>query len=219
MRIICAFMKTRKMCLVLVFAVIITILYTMLTSCAVKYYTYREGGHDPLFDIGAVKTIGFTSFCPELDCDELTEKQFFVYAKDELQKRGYTVFYIPKQYLEYIETEKGFECHVKANYKDMPDLTLTIGFEQGLGNVVHVPGQSFGYAGWGNSSGSGYYSQTQGYSVQTYYLYLGYVLWSGQPKYMDVVWKGTLTKGSPKMNLQEQAQKMTKEIFRTKFKN
>lgn len=119
--------------------------------------------------------------------------------------------------MEYIESEAGVECDVKENYKSMPDLILTIYFNQELGNVVHVPGQSAGYLNWGNNSGSGYYDETQGYDVQTYLLTLGYTLWSGKPEYMDIAWKGILTKGSPKTDLFKQAPKMTNKIFRKVF--
>jgi len=145
--------------------------FVFFVSCSpVRYFTITEGGHDPLFDIKSVKTIGFTPFCINGRCDELTEKQFFIYARNELQERGYEVYFIPKEYMEYIETENGLEVHVKESYENMPDLTLTVLFDQGLGNVVHVPGQSVGSLNWGNQYGGGYYGETQGYDVQTYFM-------------------------------------------------
>jgi hypothetical protein len=200
--------------------ILISSLFIILTACApVKYYTYIEGGHDPSFDIKSTKTIGLVPFCYRYNeqCDELTEKQFLAYAQNELQKRGFTVFYIPKEYLEYFETEKGVESYVKADYENMPDLILNVWYHQDLGNVVHVPGQSGGSINWNSDGGKGSYRSTEGYNVQTYFLQLQYTLWSGKPKYMEKIWRGVLKKGSPKLDLLEQAQTMTKEIFHKKF--
>jgi hypothetical protein len=99
----------------------------------------------------------------------------------------------------------------------MPDLTLTVWAHQGLGNVVQVPGQSGGSVSWGNKYGGGYYGATEGYNVQTYFLQLQYTLWSGKPQYMEVVWRGILKKGSPKLDLLEQAPSMTTKMFFQKF--
>lgn len=195
--------------------------FLFIFSCApVKYFTYYEGGHDPLYNIREVMKIGFTPFCwtdwaKENGCDELVEKQMFVYARDELQKRGYRVVYIPPQFLEEDSAKRAI--YVKANYKNMPDLTLTVTYWQGLGNKVQVPGQSVGTLNWGNSGGGGYYGQTQGYEVQTYFLVLGYTLWSGAPKYMNKAWEGIVKKGSPKLDLFEKAPSMAAQVFYRKF--
>jgi hypothetical protein len=189
-------------------------------SCApVRYLTFYEGGHDPLFDMKGVKTIGFTPFCWTnfTSCDELTEKQLYVYARDELQKRGYKVFFIPREYLETDPDTSKHAVYVKEDYPDMPDLTLTLHYWQGLGNVVNVPGQSTGYVNWGKSGGSGYYGESQSYNVQTYFLVLSYTLWSGKPKFMNKTWQGVIKKGSPKLDLFDQAQDMAQEIFYQKF--
>jgi hypothetical protein len=204
-----------------------TILLTLLTSLlllyscsSVKYFTYYEGGHDPLYNIKEAKTIGFapqywTNLGKAVGYDELAEKQIFVYARNELQKRGYKVVYIPPEYLEQDPATSAI--YVKESFKDMPDLTLTVLYYQGLGNKVQVPGQSIGTLNWANKSGSGYYGQTQGYEVQTYFLVLGFTLWSGTPKYTNKAWEGIIKKGSPKLDLFEQAQYMTEDIFHQKF--
>lgn len=198
----------------------ITIIVLLLVSCApVKYYTYYEGGMDPLFDIKSVKTIGFTPFswtkkAKEGGVDELAEKQLYIYAKEELEKRGYKVFYISP---EDLENPSEFEVNVKPDYKNMPDLTLTAGYFQGLGNVVNVPGQSYGGISWGKKDGSGYYGSSEGYNVQTFMLVLNITLWSGAPKYMNKAWEGTIKKGSPKPDLSDKARQMTADIFLKKF--
>lgn len=198
----------------------ITILILLLVSCApVKYYTYYEGGKDPFFDLKSVKTIGFTpgawtKKAKELGVDELAEKQLYIYAKEELEKRGYTVFYI---FPEDLENPSEYEINVKPDYKNMPDLTLMVSYFQNLGNVVNVPGQSYGTISWGKKSGSGSYGSTEGYKVQTYMLGLDFQLWSGAPKYINKVWEGTIKKGSPKPDLADKARQMTFDIFLKKF--
>lgn len=205
-------MKTKNVLLVVV---------TFIVSCSpVRYFTYLEGGHDPLFNINESKTIGF---CPmswteagkKAGIDELVEKQMYVYARDELQKRGFKVFYISPDNLEQDTSNGGI--YVKPNYKNMPDLTLTLFYWQGLGNKVQVPGQSLGTINWNNGGGGGYYGQTQGYEVQTYFLILNYALWRSAPKYMNKAWEGVVKKGSPKLDLHDQAPAMATEIFYRKF--
>ena len=201
----------------------ILIVSTFLISCApVRYFTYCEGGHDPLFQIDKTKTIGFiplywTNAGKSTGLDALVEKQLFVYARDELQKRGYTVVYISPENLEEDSDTSTHLIKFKESYKELPDLTLMTHYWQGLGNKVQVPGQSSGVLNWSNSSGGGYYGQTQGYEVQTYFLVLQYILWSGAPNYLNKAWEGTLKKGSPKLDLFEQAPSMTSEIFERKF--
>lgn len=197
--------------------------FAVLLGCApVKYFTYYEGGHDPLYNMNKVKTIGFipfgwTSQAKAAGCDELVEKLMYVYARDELQKRGYEVYYIPPEYLERDPDSSKQAYYVKESYGKMPDLTLTVYYWQGLGNKVHVPGQAVGAVNWGNYGGGGYYGKTQGYDVQTYYLVLDYTLWSGSPKYMNKAWQGTIKKGSPKLDLYEKAPYMASVIFWKKF--
>jgi len=197
--------------------------FIFLFSCSnIVYNTYYEGGHDPLFNIKKAKTIGFTPFywtksARAAGCDELIEKQMFVYVRNELQKRGFKVVYIPPEFLEEGSDESRTEIYIKENYKDMPDLTLTVQYWQGLGNTVQVPGQSYGSLNWGKYGGRGYYGETQGYEVQTYFLLLSFTLWNDAPKYMNKVWEGTIKKGSPKLDLLEQAPSMTSEIFNRKF--
>jgi len=193
-----------------------------LISCSpIRYNTYYEGGHDPLYDIGKAKTIGFMPTCwtekaKANGYDELVEKQMFVYARNELQKRGFIVNFIPREYIEQdTYDEKNF--YVKTEYGKMPDLTLMLFYWQGPAEKVQVPGQAIGTINWGKSGGGGYYGGTQGYEVQTYFLVLCYTLWSGSPKYMNKVWEGTIKKGSPKPDLFEQASSMAADIFYKKF--
>ncbi len=199
---------------------IFIILFFIVSCSSVQYHTIYEGGFDPLFDFEKVKTIGFTPFCwtgwyKDAGCDELFEKQLFIYAKDQLGKRGFEVFYIAPEFLEADSAVKA--VYVKSGYENMPDLTLTAFSYQGLGNVVEVPGETYGAINWGSKYGGGYYGETKGYEVQTYTMRIAYTLWSGPHKYMNKAWEGVITKGSPELNLQEQAQAMTYNVFLYKW--
>ena len=194
----------------------IVLLLTSFSCSPVIYNTVYEGGHDPLFDIKAVKTIGFAPYSwtkkgKELGMDELFEKQLFVYAKNELTARGFNVFYIYPENL--IENKTNGEVYVRESYANMPDLMLTLGYSQRKSNVVHVPGQAYGSL----YKGIGSYYQTEGYDVQAYSLNLAFTLWSGPPKFMNKVWAGAIAKGSPELNLSDKAQEMTKDVFEKKF--
>jgi len=201
----------------------LAVLSIMLISCApIVYNTYYEGGHDPLFNINNARTIGFIPCCwtsakKNKGYDELVEKQMFVYARDELQKRGFIVTFIPAEYIEQDQINENTFYIKKEYYREMPDLTLMLYYWQGPGNKVQIPGQGVGVINWGNYGGGGYYGQTQGYEVQTYALVLGYTLWSGAPKYMNKVWEGRAIQGSPVLDLFEWAPLMAKEIFARKF--
>ena len=164
----------------------------LIAACSpVKYFAAYEGGHDPSYNIKKAKTIGFTPICwtakaRNLGYDAHIEKQMFAYARDELQNRGYTVYYIPPEFIE--EDTVTNAIYVKDNFKNMPDLTLTIRYWQGPGTTS-----------------------------QPYLLLLGFTLWSGAPKFLNKAWEGTIKKGSPKLDLFDQAQNLTTEIFSKKF--
>ncbi len=201
----------------LVYASILLAVLFLLSCSAVRYYTYYEGGFDPFFDFKNVKTIGFTpiywtSPAKKIGYDKLFEKQLFIYAKIELEKRGFKVFYINPEFLEYDPVKEG--VYVKPDFKEMPDLTLTVIYYQGKGNVVKVPGKASGILNWGKW---GLYEQKQDYEVQTCFQVLVYTLWSGSPEYTNKAWEGVIKKGSPILNLQEQAQDMTYDVFLEKF--
>jgi len=203
----------------LVYASILSVFF-LLSCSAVRYYTYYEGGFDPFLDFKNIKTIGFTpiywtSPAKKIGYDELFEKQLFIYAKIELEKRGFKVFYIDPEFLEYDPVKEG--VYIKPDFKEMPDLTLTVIYYQGLGNVVKAPGKTSGILSWGKSLGKGFYEQTQDYEVQTYFQVLIYTLWSGSPEYTNKAWEGVIKKGSPILNLHEQAQDMTYDVFLEKF--
>lgn len=200
-------------------SIILVLLLFLLLSCyqsPIKYNSHYEGGFDPLFDFSNVKTIGFvptywTEFGEKNGIDELFEKQLFVYAKKELEKRGFKVFYIGPEFLEYDSEKEG--VYVREDYKKMPDLILTAFYYQGAGNVVEVPAKASGIL----TSRLGLYEQEDSYKVQTYFLVLAYTLWSEPPKYNNKAWEGTLKTGSPTLNIQEQAEDMTYDVFLVKF--
>ena len=193
--------------------------FIILVGCApVKYYTTLDGGFDPTFNLKSAKTIGFTSFYwteggKKYNVDPLVEKQFFALAKKELENRGFKVFYISPDNLYQDSTGN---VSVKG-LDDFPDLTLTTAFCQGLGNVVTVPGASYGGANWGQYGGGGYYISSQSYNVQTYVLFSNYTLWAGKPEYKEIVWSGSIRKGSSKLNLSEEMESMVSDLFKQKF--
>lgn len=193
--------------------------FIILVGCApVKYYTTFDGGFDPTFNLKSAKTIGFTPFYwteggKKYNVDPLVEKQFFALAKKELENRGFKVFYISPDNLYQDSTGN---VSVKG-LDDFPDLTLTTTFGQGLGNVVTVPGASYGGANWSQYGGGGYYISSQSYNVQTYVLFLNYTLWAGKPEYNEIIWSGSIRKGSPKLNLSEEMESMVSDLFRQKF--
>lgn|GEM_PF-1287272 len=195
-------------------------LFLLAFSCyPVSYKTLYQGGYDPLFNISQIKTIGFTSFCwteyhKALGYDELAEKRLYILAKDELEKRGFHVFFISKEFLEYNPDTK--ELTVKSDYDNMPDLTLTLYYGQSSG-TTHVPGKTVGTINWRNRQGGGLYKQTEGYDVTGWAMFLTYTLWSGSPKYMNKVWEGTCMRGSSTPDLFDKASAMTREIFLQKF--
>ena len=206
--------------LILIFLLSVLSVFFLLSCANVTYHTYYEGGFDPFYDFKNLKTIGFTPFgwtntAREIGYDELFEKQLYVLAKKELEKKGFEVFYISPEYLEYNTTTNVLS--IKTSYKEMPDLTLTVFYYQGLGNVVEVPGTASGLLKWGKSLGIGSFNQTQSYKVQTYFLALAYTLWSGPPKYINKAWEGVIKKGSPILDLQDQAKRMTVNVFKVKF--
>ena len=193
----------------------------LILSCAPVYYnTFYEGGRDPLFDFSNIKTIGFSPWCwtdnaKSKGMDELAEKRLYVLAKTELEKRGFRVFFISPEFLE--EDDSLNAIYVKQSYENMPDLTLTLYYRQQLGKSVKIPGKSSGMVNWRDKQGRGFYTQREGYEIQTCSLLLVFTLWSGSPKYMNKVWEGACIKGSSKFDLFDQAPEMTKEIFLQKF--
>jgi len=58
-----------------------TVLVLLFFGCAVKYYTYTEGGYDPIFDMESVKTIGFIPFCNKKTVMNLLKRYFSLTPK------------------------------------------------------------------------------------------------------------------------------------------
>lgn len=193
--------------------------FIILVGCApIKYYTTFDGGFDPTFNVKSAKTIGltpcyWTESGKKCNVDPLVEKQFLALAKKELENRGFRVFYIS---LNNLCQDSTGNINVKG-LDEFPDLTLTTNFGQGLGNVVTVPGASYGGANWGQYGGGGFYTSKQSYNVQTYVLFLNYTLWAGKPEYREMVWRGSIIKGSPKLNLSEEMESMVSDLFKQEF--
>lgn len=187
-------------------------------SCApVKYYTYFDGGFDPTYEMKKITTIGFVpqywSEAAKGRADELMEKRLFGLARTEFENRGFNLKYINPKYLTQDSTG-----NISVQGLDtLPDLTLTVIYNQGLGNVVNVPGQSFGSANWNKNGGGGYYGSNEGYQVQTFLLSIGFTLWNGKPDYMEKIWFGGTRKGSATPNLEEEMPTMVRDIFWEKF--
>ena len=183
---------------------------TSISCSQIKYFTNYDGGFDPTFDFKDIHKIGF---CPTFwttrgkseNVDEIMEKRLFALAKTEFEKRGFSVYYLrPEQLIE----EKDGNIKV-ADTSAMPDLILTVGFSQGLGEKVQVPGGAF--------ANNGVYSRTDSYKVQTYVLNVSYSLWTVKPPLKEKVWSGAIRKESPTLDLSEQVESMVKDIFAKKY--
>lgn len=183
------------------------ILLFSLFSCSTGAPRIYKGGFDPLYNMKTAKTVGFTPFCwvKQFRCDEILEKRAYVAAKHELEKRGYTVFYIEPQFL----ISKGNEVYVKTNYKRMPDLTLTFGV-QSNSFQTKVPDRSYGNANVNAYRGYSNYSSSEGYVVNNNQIALGLTLWSDAPTYMKKAWEGTVITLNP--SIKDDAQWVSSQI-------
>jgi len=191
----------------------------VLISCSqISYNTYYQGVDDPTFEFRSVKTIGFTPFYwttsgKNAGVDELTEKQIYAHCKRELETRGYTVTYIPPDKLEEVITANGSEVYCR-NLDQYPDLTFTVAYGY-RDEIVTIEGRRGGYVKWGKNET--YVPPERDRNVKIFNLFIGCVLWTGKPKYMQQVWRGEIYQGSPTPNLIEQSKTMVQGLFREKF--
>jgi len=209
---------------------ILILLALVCVSCSpINYRTFFDVSKDPTYDFKTHKTIGLAPVFWTVqgkagNIDELKEKQFLLYMKTELEKRGFSVIYIDSDKLEEYDGRVALKqaalsgamvgstpeaAHRETKY---PDLILTCDF--GIQpETVKVPGEAFGR----HDATGGYYSKTQSYEVKTYELSIACHLWSGIPEYKQKVWFARITQGSPLPDLADRAQKMITELFREKF--
>ena len=195
----------------------ITAIFTLLvlgySSCSpIKYRTFFDVSKDPTYDFKTPKTIGLVPIFWTVrgkanNIDELKEKQFLLYMKAELEKRGFSAIYIDSDKLE----DRDGKTALKQAGK-YPDLILTCEFNIQPA-TVKVPGEAFGR----HDATGGYYSKTQSYDVQTYELSIACNLWSGAPEYKQKIWYGLITQGSPTPDLSDRAQAMIVNLFKEKF--
>lgn len=193
--------------------VLLALLLVGLNSCSVvNYRTYLDGARDPEYDFSSVRTIGlaplaWTESGRANQLDELKEKEFLLYFRSELARRGYSAVYLEPDKLE----ERSGRIALKppaAHY----DLLLTCEF--GIQPViVKVPGEAFGR----QDSYGGYYSKTQSYEVQTYDLTLAAYLWAEAPEYRRKVWYARINQGSPAPDLSARAPELIARLLREKF--
>jgi len=193
-------------------AVLIMILLSLNACSPVKYRTLYDTAQDPTYDFKAAKTVGlvptaWTEQGRAGNIDGLREKQFLLYIKSELEKRGFEVSYIDVDKLE----ERNNNVSLKPDVK-LPDLILTCDF--GIKpEIVKIPGEAFGR----RDATSGYYSNTQSYEVQTYELSIGCHIWSGGPGNRQKIWYARITQGSPAPDISDRAQAMITGLFTEKF--
>src|SRR3989339_1152781 len=197
-------------------AIIIIMLALAGGSCSpIKYRTFFDVSQDPTYDFKAPKTIGLAPVFWTVrgqagNIDELKEKQFLMYIKAELEKRGFSA--------EYISPDKLTELDGKVALKPAakyPDLILTCEFSI-QPETVKVPGGAFGR----HDATGGYYSKTQSYEVQTSELSIVVHLWTGSwgdaerpgpaapPENKKKNWDARITQGSPLPDLSDRAQSM-----------
>jgi len=196
---------------------ILILLSLIFTSCSpIKYYTIYQGSYDPAYDLHGKKVCFipcyWTDFGKKKNIDQLVEKILFYHFKNELEKRGLTVEYVEPVNLLY-DNEKN-TINVKVGISC--DLTLGINYSQNVG-TVNVPAQSSGSFWLGPTYGGGGYGSVGSYDVNYYNLFIACSIWWGNPAESKRVWGASITKGSPKPDLEEQSAEMIENLFKNKF--
>jgi hypothetical protein len=191
---------------------VLAALFGVAGCSSISYRTYFDDAKDPTYDFAAAKTVGlaptfWTAAGRANQVDELKEKQFLLYMKSGLEKKGFSAAYLESDKLE----ERAGLISLKP-LEAYPDLILTCEF--GIQpSVVKVPGEAFGRY----DSAGGFYSKTQSYEVQTYELSVAGYLWSGAPGYRRKVWYARIIQGSPAPDLSARAPEMIARLFREKL--
>ena len=144
--------------------------------------------------------------------DQLIEKTLFYHFKNELEKRGLIVEYIEPSKLIY-NSETGV---TKTVGYEPCDLVLSIFYSQNMGSLK-VPAQSAGSLWVTPTYGSGGYGSVGSYDINYYNLFISSGLFLGKSADVKKVWSASITKGSPKPDLEEQSAEMVKKLINKKF--
>jgi len=188
----------------------------------IRYHTLHEGVQDPMYQLDNSQTVGLTTFYwtslgRELRIDELLEKKLLVLCRTELENRGFKVEYIAPSNLREVEVDGIDAVAVHTHGLDkFPDMALTVHFGV-TREKVKVPSQSYGSLSANQYGASGWAGSQGSYDVTTYALHITAILWSGAPEYMEQVWRGSITQGSPKADLAEQASRLVETLFNEEF--
>lgn len=196
---------------------ILILLTLIFSACSpIKYHTIYQGSYDPAYDLHGKKVCFlpwyWTDFGKKKNIDQLVEKTLFYHFKNELEKRGLTVEYIEPVNLLYdnekntVNVQGGISC----------DLTLSIYYSQNVG-TVKVPAHSSGSIWLGPTYGSGGYDSVGSFDVKYYNLFIASSIFIGKPAELKKVWAASITKGSPKPDLEEQSAEMVENLFKNKF--
>jgi hypothetical protein len=196
---------------------LLILLTLIFAACSpIKYHTIYQGSYDPAYDLKGKKVCFFpwywTDYGKKNNIDQLVEKTLFYHFKNELGKRGLTVEYIEPSNLIY-DSEKN--TITTAVYKPC-DLSLSIFYSQNMGSVK-VPAQSAGSLWVNPNYGFGSYGSVGSYDINYYNLFISSGLFLGKSADLKKVWSASITKGSPKPDLEEQSAEMVKNLINKKF--
>jgi hypothetical protein len=175
-----------------------------------------EGLHDPTFDIQGVRTVGFlplywTRFAKQewLDnYDYLLEKHVFQCFKEELERRGHAVSYLSPQDLEDHDEralQEALDRRAPGQGHMFPAARCKVGFRD---SVEHYPDLLLRVL---------LRSQTSRRRTHGFDLTIDSCLYTGSPRYNTPVWRASVTKTSPELNLAEQARSMITHLFAEEF--
>jgi len=175
----------------------------------VQFKTVLDGTTDPTFNFNPPKRVGFfPSYWTKNGngMNTLVEKQIFFYAKQQFEKRGYQIDYIPQEKLR--ELPNGAIVCDSCRY----DLVLLLHYSDKQ-ERINFAGGSSGSIGWNQSGGLGSYSSTNPYSVPYYNLFIRFNMYSSG----NEVWWGCITQGTSEPQILDKAENLVGKIFSKKF--
>jgi len=190
------------------------VLLVFISGCSpMTYRAHFDSSADPEFNLSNAKTIGVlsTHWMPQgkkLGMDELREKEFLFFFKKEFEKRGYLVFFIPKD-----RATVGSDGLVSLrDLTKSPDLIFMMGFAQEEASV-DIPGQSLGYI----SGAAGGYASHSTYKHGFYNLHIQGSLWAEKPAYSKRIWQAQVNKQSRAPDLGMKGRTMIRDLMIQKF--
>jgi hypothetical protein len=190
------------------------ILFFTVVFYACSRHVVYQGFYDPAYNLKSKKICFLpcygTKCDEENDVNQLMEKTIYYHFKSELEKRGLQTEYISSENLIY-DREKD-AVSIKETAANYCDCSLNIRYTQNI-EAITRPVQLTSNL-WFDDTGdwnSGAYLSP--YDAFFYNLHIsGSIFAEGKE-----IWQGSIAKESPSANLDEQAAKMVKGLFKEKF--